>query len=176
MDGGSTDPSRRLSELERLIDGGTWVYDVASATVTWSDGLCRIFGVDPATFVGNYRNWFAMVHPEDREAVGFQLSEAIDRLGDYTIEHRFIRASDGVERWARIRGAVAAGPDGRAAQAFGATIDITEEHRRSQIVREFLANAAHELRTPASAIAQAVNALRGQLSDDDRSAVLEALA
>lgn len=44
--------------------------------------------------------------------------------------------------------------------------DITEHERRQRAEREFVANASHELRTPVSAIAGAVEALELGASDD----------
>jgi len=44
--------------------------------------------------------------------------------------------------------------------------DVTEQERRRQAEREFVANASHELRTPVTAIASAVEALRNGALDD----------
>ena len=53
-----TSPDERRSEelrvtrvmcdgLERLVQGGTWVFDMTTMTLSWSDGLFRIHGLDP---------------------------------------------------------------------------------------------------------------------------------
>jgi two-component system, OmpR family, phosphate regulon sensor histidine kinase PhoR len=47
--------------------------------------------------------------------------------------------------------------------------DITEQERRRQAEREFVANASHELRTPVTAIASAVEALKSGAEDSPES-------
>ena len=47
--------------------------------------------------------------------------------------------------------------------------DITEQERRRQAEREFVANASHELRTPVAAIASAVEALKSGAADSPES-------
>ena len=47
--------------------------------------------------------------------------------------------------------------------------DITEQERRRQAEREFVTNASHELRTPVTAIASAVEALKSGAADSPES-------
>jgi signal transduction histidine kinase len=49
--------------------------------------------------------------------------------------------------------------DGAIVGAVAMVQDVSEQHRREQAEREFIANAAHELRTPLAAIASAVEVL-----------------
>jgi two-component system, OmpR family, sensor histidine kinase VicK len=55
--------------------------------------------------------------------------------------------------------------------------DVTETERRERAEREFVANAAHELRTPLSAIASAVEVLKQGAKDDphERDRFLDAI-
>jgi PAS domain S-box-containing protein len=175
VEGGATDHRQQLADLEQLIDGGTWDLDLATGAVVWSVGLCRLYGVDPATFDATYDNWFAMVHPDDRAMVGSTVEEAIASRSAYNFEHRFFRATDGSERWTRCRGRVITDEHGDAVRVYGVSVDATDEYRSAQLVQDFIANAAHELRTPAAAIAQAVHALHVPLSDADRARVIDAL-
>jgi PAS domain S-box-containing protein len=164
---------RQLADLEQLADVGFWDYDVATETAAWSDGQCRLYGLEPNAVVP-YEAWLEMVHPEDRDMIERTIGAAIERCGDYSVDHRFHRASDGALRWMRSRGRVSAGPDGRAAQVFGVSIDTTDEHGAAAALTDFIANAGHELRTPAAAIAQAVQALEF-VEGEDRRAVLGVL-
>jgi signal transduction histidine kinase len=164
---------RQLADLEQLADVGFWDFDVASSRAVWSDGQCRLYGLSPGTEV-TYDGWIAMVHPDDRDMINRTIGTAIERCGDYGFDHRFHRASDDTLRWTRCRGRVFAGPDGSAARIFGVSIDTTDEHGAAATLTDFIANAAHELRTPAAAIAQAVQALE-IAEGDDRRAVLDIL-
>jgi signal transduction histidine kinase len=163
------------ADLEQLLEAGSWDYDVTSGTVEWSAGQCRLYGVDPITFEATYDAWFAMVHPDDREMISRTMAEAIELVDDYGFDHRFLRHGDGALRWTRCRGRVFAGPDGRTARVLGVSIDTTEEHATAERLAEFIANAAHELRTPAAAIGQAVQALGIAHDEATRAEVVAAL-
>ena len=156
---------RQFEDLEHLISVGFWDFELATAELHWSPGLCRIYGVDPVTFEPSYEAWMERIHPEDRPMVERTVQRSVDRLESYRIDHRLYRESDGVLRWTRCHGRVLRGPDGGPAVLSGVSIDVTDEHETAASFRELIVNAAHELRTPAAVIAQAVQALEGQ--DDE---------
>lgn len=56
--------------------------------------------------------------------------------------------------------------DGRILAAVSVFRDVTVEERRDQVEREFVSNAAHELRTPLAAIVGAVEVLQAGAKDD----------
>lgn len=78
-----------------------------------------------------------------------------------------------VDRWHvfQVTGLPAAD---EAASAVLVVTDVTERERRERAEREFVANAAHELRTPLAAITSAVEVLNGGAKDAaaDREAFL----
>lgn len=169
------DHRRQLLDLELLVDGGFFDYDVASRTVEWSVGLRRLYGVTDPTFNAGLDGWLAMVHEDDRDVARAAITDAATTISAFDFEHRFVRG-DGVERWAHCRGTVDGDADGRPLRLFGVSVDVTEQRRNASLLSEFIANAAHELRTPAAAIGQAVHALQVATSEEDRRTVLEILA
>jgi two-component system sensor histidine kinase VicK len=80
------------------------------------------------------------------------------------------RADPGDERTIAVVGV----PAGVSELAVIVLSDVTAQERRERAEREFVANASHELRTPVSAIASAVEALEAgaQESRDDREAFI----
>ncbi len=60
----SSDNNARL--LESLLDAGVWTYDFNSRDVTWSAGLYKLIGLDPATVSASVELYESLVHPEDR--------------------------------------------------------------------------------------------------------------
>jgi len=80
------------------------------------------------------------------------------------------RADPGDQRTIAVVGV----PAGVSELAVIVLSDITAQERRERAEREFVANASHELRTPVSAIASAVEALESgaQESKDDREAFI----
>lgn len=150
----------QLAQLEELAAAGTWSVDVDTATPSWSPGQHRLYGVDDGA-VTSIDDWERLVHPDDRSLWRHALDATLKDAEGFTVDHRIVR-SDGSVRWLRCRGRTTPG----GGPVVGVSLDTTEHHDASAAVRTFIADAAHELRTPAAAIGQAVAALRAV--DDDR--------
>src|SRR5262249_49369163 len=56
---------RRLAEAQRVAHVGSWDWDIASNTVTWSDETYRVYGIEKGQFDGTYQGFVARVHPDD---------------------------------------------------------------------------------------------------------------
>src|SRR5689334_4866414 len=54
-----------LLEAERIAHMGSWVWDVGTNQVVWSDELFRILGYDPEKDVATVEAFYAAVHPDD---------------------------------------------------------------------------------------------------------------
>ncbi|PHQ40530.1 PAS domain-containing sensor histidine kinase [Halorubrum persicum] len=129
------DQKRRERELIRtrqLIERtqesasiGWWEVDLVGESLTWSDEVYRIHGVDPDESV-ELSEGFEFYHPDDREAI----ETAFDRLTEdgesYDIELRIVTAS-GQTRWVRTIGDPQRDDEGRVTGALGLFQDITEQ-------------------------------------------------
>ena len=93
---------------------------------------------------------------------GFSLRELAARLFDANAEPVHDRVAADADHAYAIVG-VPAGPEGTAAVLV--LTDVTERERRERAQREFVANAAHELRTPLSVITGAVEVLQAGAKD-----------
>lgn len=166
---------QQFAEIQRLAHLGSWEWQIASNVVSWSDELYRIYGVAPGEFEATYEAFLERIHPEDRAMVNDTVQRAYAERSAYAFDHRLVRP-DGSVRWLHGRGNVIAGEDGAPQRLYGVAIDITERKRSEQFLREFIANASHELRTPAAAITHAIHVLADDtLTADERSAVMDAL-
>jgi PAS domain S-box-containing protein len=117
-----------LARTERIAQIGSWEWEVATDSVTWSDELFRIFQLDPTRGAPSFEEQSSIYTPDSmarlREAVGLALSDSIP----YELELQGIRA-DGETRHLRARGFPERGPDGRASYLFGSLNDITDRKR-----------------------------------------------
>ena len=136
-----------LARTERIAQIGSWEWEVATDSVTWSDELFRIFHLDPTRGAPSFEEHASIYTPDSmarlREAVGLALSDSIP----YELELQGVRA-DGEIRHLRARGFSERGPDGRASYLFGSLKDITDrkrlEEERLEMERKLLQAQKHE--------------------------------
>ncbi|MFG1921446.1 SpoIIE family protein phosphatase [Cryptosporangium sp. NPDC048952] len=126
-----------LGRLELALDAsgiGSFDWHLATHELIWDDRLCRLFGVDPATFDRRIESFYEGLHPADRNRVRELIGRAIDEVGEYSAEYRVIRP-DGTTRWVEARGRVFADADGQPERLIGVAADFTDRHdnwRREQ--------------------------------------------
>jgi diguanylate cyclase (GGDEF)-like protein/PAS domain S-box-containing protein len=90
-----------LAEAQRIAHVGHWDFDWITNKLYWSDEIYRIFGVTEEESEGTFNDYFARIHPEDRELLdraGKQLREG----GPVPLEHRIVRP-DGEVRFVQLR-------------------------------------------------------------------------
>lgn len=126
-----------LEQAQELGRIGSWVSEHAreGGALQWSRETCRIFGLAPEEFDGWVETFFAMVHPEDVEAVKLAGVEAKEGRREYEVEHRIIRA-DGAVRWVHERARIERGADGEPLRMIGVCQDITERMEAERALRE----------------------------------------
>jgi signal transduction histidine kinase len=93
----------------------------------------------------------------------FSLRQVAARLFEPEAAVAQARVEPGPERTYALAGVPAGGSLGLAVMVVS---DVSERDRRERAEREFVANAAHELRTPIAAIAGAVEALEAGAKDE----------
>ena len=69
-----------LREAERVCHFGTWMWDVASGRVTWSDEMYRILGLERGSITPSVEGFRALVHEEDRNRAA-EAAEQVVRDG-----------------------------------------------------------------------------------------------
>ena len=149
----------QLATAQRIAHIGSWTWEVADDRIEWSDELCRIFGVEPGTLV-TYGDYLERLHPEDRAAAEQLIAGAAEAGGEYSFDHRLVRA-DGEVRWIRGRGLVELAPDGSLLRMSGTAQDVTDvrsadeqvaEATRRLFLLQQMAMAANRARTLREAI------------------------
>jgi PAS domain S-box-containing protein len=121
---------RRLSEAESVAQVGYWVIDLTSGSISWSDQVYHIFGVEPGTPV-DYSLFIRLMYPEDRQKVEEAWQAAVAARSLYEIEHRIL--VHGKLRWVRER-ADLRDQDGH--KVLGTVLDITDRKTVELALRE----------------------------------------
>ncbi|HEY6951100.1 MAG TPA: PAS domain S-box protein [Bacteroidota bacterium] len=125
---------KQLAEAQQLAHIGSWIWDVVSNRISWSEEMCRIYGIAPNGFDGQYERYLDFIHPEDREVVRQAVDEARKSGRPFILEHRITRP-DGTIRVLEARGEALFDRHGNIARMAGTGQDITERKQAEEAVR-----------------------------------------
>ncbi|WP_169727813.1 ABC transporter substrate binding protein [Desulfovibrio inopinatus] len=114
----------RLNEAQRVGGLGDWEWDPKSDTITWSENLYAIFGIDPEYVPSSYRGQLALFHPESAERLDNMVTRALEKAEPYELElSRTL--SNGTVIHLLARGVVETDEDGKVVSLFGSILDTT---------------------------------------------------
>jgi PAS domain S-box-containing protein len=114
---------------------GAFELDLESGRGTWTAEFAEIWGI-PSGYAGDFASFFSwkLVHPADRATVQEEFAQLAQSREEGESEFRIIRP-DGV-RWIRGRGLVIADSATGALRVVGVNLDITEQKRTEEALRQ----------------------------------------
>jgi diguanylate cyclase (GGDEF)-like protein/PAS domain S-box-containing protein len=132
----------RLAEAQRVAQMGSWEYDIATNTITWSDELFRLFGMDPAQGAPSVEALMGRFHPDD---VPMHIAVSNQAMQDGLPYEFDIRApqSDGSQRWLHAVGRGERDGSGCVTRLFGTLMDITERKVSEERFRVLFEQSSH---------------------------------
>jgi PAS domain S-box-containing protein len=179
---------RYLVEAQRLANLGSWVRDLESGVVTWSDQLYKIYGTDE--FAGTFEDVLARVHPDDREATQTQARCGIAAGQGFQIERRIVRPS-GEVRHLQDHVEMVKDDAGRVVQMIGISRDVTErraaeselERTREQLaqmqkqeaIAQLTGGIAHDFNNLLMIVSGHAEMLRRRLTEPKQLAGIDAI-
>jgi len=124
-----------LQQAEEIANTGSWEYDIATGNFQWSDGMYRFFNIPKGT----------TIHPE----VYFDKAAYSDKpVGQKIVNHLkhhhqpfedVIRIhQNGEAKTLRVKGTVFHGVNGQAVKMVGTDVDITEQVKAQEAIKEQL--------------------------------------
>jgi PAS domain S-box-containing protein len=123
---------RQLLELHRLSGIGTWRWVRATDTVTWSDEIYRIYGLDKSFKPWNYAEFSSRPQINDSDGLFLKAFQRLEKYGEpYTMDIEIPQA-DGSTRWVVARGEVESWENGEVASVRGTVTEITERKRHEE--------------------------------------------
>jgi PAS domain S-box-containing protein len=123
-----------LMEAEHLAHVGSWSLDLSNKTVTWSDELYEIFGVDPLKFDNTIETVIGCTHPADKNFIVEVVKEAVATHKPNNFHYRMIRPQ-GEERILHVRLAVMTDEQDSPVRIYGAVQDVTERKKAEDELR-----------------------------------------
>ena len=157
----------QLLEAQAIAHIGSWEWDLRADEITWSDEMYRIYGVSPDEFDPSTDNAADLIHPDDLAIAQQGTARARETHEPFSYEFRVV--VPGREPVVVLaRGKVVEDESGAPARMIGTVQDITDRKQQEVLRDQFIANAAHELRTPMTTLLGLTNMLamnRERLSD-----------
>lgn len=137
---------------------GTWEWNIQTGDVSWTPQCEALYGLAPGGFGGRYESWRQAVHPDDRPHAEQQVQAAAADGTELNTAFRVVWP-DGSVHHLVARARVVRDAEGRPWRMIGVNRDVTDLEEALDALRaavqardEFLSIAAHELRTPVTAI------------------------
>jgi PAS domain S-box-containing protein len=126
---------KMLARTESIAHIGSWEWDIATDTVTWSNELFQIFQRDPREVAPSFAEQTAFYHPDDMVRLQKAVEATLADGTPYTLELRVIR-KDGETRVCVARGYPEIVRSGRPVRLFGSLQDITESKLTEKALKE----------------------------------------
>jgi len=123
-----------LAEAQRIAHIGSWELDIVSNTLTWSDEVYRMFGLEPQQFEATYEAFLDNIHPDDREMVNKAYTESVTNKTPYSIVHRLL-LKDGTVKYVNER-CETFYDDGKPIRSIGTVQDITERRQAEERMKQ----------------------------------------
>lgn len=112
-----------LTEAERIVHLGSWMWDTATNGIRWSDELFRIYGLEPRSVLPTVELFFDGIHPADLPLVREVTERGLATANPEPVDFRIVR-SDGSERHVHMEAALVRREDSML--LVGSLLDITE--------------------------------------------------
>ncbi|MEF8717276.1 MAG: PAS domain-containing protein [Candidatus Accumulibacter necessarius] len=126
---------RLLADSQAIAHVGSWLVDLASGQVTWSEEAFRLYGLPPRPGESlGFERFIDLLHPDDRPrmhdwSAACQAGQPMPGLEFRT------RPIDGVSRWLLGHGALERDADGKPWRMIGTVQDITErKHAEAEML------------------------------------------
>ncbi|RMG92457.1 MAG: EAL domain-containing protein, partial [Zetaproteobacteria bacterium] len=129
---------KRHLEAQKLANFGHWELDLVHNRLWWSDGVFRIFEIDPHSFEASYEAFLKTVHPDDRDMVDRAYTASVANHKPYQIEHRLLM-NDGRIKWVLERGRTDYDQQGKPLRSIGTVLDITQS-KQVELEKQALAD------------------------------------
>lgn len=149
---------------------GTWDIDLKSGTVSCSNVMLDLWGVNPKEFNNQRSILQSKVHPDDVEEMRAAIDYAIQNRSVYELEYRII-PWPGQERWMLSRGRCTFALNSNEPIRFAGVVhDITEKKLKEKELtsaikarNDFFTIASHELKTPLTCMQLQIQVMQWQL-------------
>ena len=126
---------QQLAIAQKITHLGSWEWDLVTGKTSWSDELCRIFGIDPTTTPASYKGLLERVHRDDRDTVKKGVRNALKKCQSIISHYCRIVRPDGSIRIIHGQGDVIFNEAGNLVSVIGTTHDVTERRQMEEVIK-----------------------------------------
>jgi PAS domain S-box-containing protein len=120
-----------LAQTQRLGHMGSWMWDRASGTISWSAEMFRLFDLDPRHGEPSQDLIDQRLHPDDRQRVHSVRADAVREKADLEHEYRILLL-DGTLRHVQATCHPVLDRAGDVVEVFGTARDVTERKQAAE--------------------------------------------
>jgi PAS domain S-box-containing protein len=154
-----TDRNRQLELANNIAQVGSYSYDYATRTVWLGPGSPSIYGLPESSVEMRAEEWRKCVYPEDLAQLVAEFRQAVaNRQCELVSVFRILR--NGEVRWLETRNRFFYDKAGRATQAIGASIDVTERRRAEDHKGALVAELDHRVKNALATVSAVVSHTR----------------
>lgn len=136
---------RWLEAAQKAAAIGYFSFDVVAKRFVLSRMADDVFGTNHD--LAHLSQWEALIHPQDRQSVLAQQTQAIKQLKPLRIQFRIVRAHDGQVRWVQVWGEVELNDEkNRVLRMIGTVQDITERKQTEDELTRYRAALEEKIR------------------------------
>jgi len=156
-----------LAEGEKISHTGSWSFDVTIFDIFSSRENLRLFGLNPDRDRPSYLDYYALMHPEDREEVQEQFERAVADRTNFNHQYRIIWPDQTI-RFVHGQARPLFDSNGKLIEFVGTNTDVTARKQAEEALRraqselahlnramtmgELTASIAHEISQPLTAV------------------------
>lgn len=123
-----------LSEAQRVGRLGSWDWDAATDTITWSEEYYRIYGIDPSQSPPGYEEHLRTYTPESAARLDAAVKKSMDCGIPYEIDLELAQPT-GPTRWVTARCEIKRDASGQIVGLRGTSQDITDRKRYEEEIK-----------------------------------------
>ncbi|WP_044873106.1 EAL domain-containing protein [Pseudomonas sp. LFM046] len=123
-----------LNQTEAIADIGSWVLEVTTLKMAWSEGSFRIYELDPGVGAPTLGQMLSFFDPASRALLEDTLEQCLRTAEPFDVELR-MQGARGAPRWVRIKGLAEHDGD-QVIRIYGAMLDLTSQKRAERLQHE----------------------------------------
>ena len=124
-----------LNAAQHIAHVGSWEWDIASNTISYSDEFYRIFGINPENIDNNANSLLQFIHPKDKALYIRNLRNGVLKGDNRPFGYRIIR-HDGEVRHLFASGHFILNEQKKPVKGIGIIQDITQQKKTEDELRE----------------------------------------